>query len=141
MKIKNQRPHCQYPHRALEKTYCSLFRGLLILPQQTNSLLHKKFQENIPPWCHKNMKMSKMNHHQYQQKEIDQVLALAKSGVRRLVANDSQTRCRKSNYPQKQTPGTPVRDRDRKTAVTGKTPREAKKSKPLKKTKQTGGTD
>ena len=46
-------------------------------------------------------------------------------------ADESQTRCRKSSSPQKQTPGTPVRDR--KTAEMGKTPREAKKSKPLRK--------
>ena len=46
-------------------------------------------------------------------------------------ADESQARCRKSSSPQKQTPGTPVRDR--KTADMGKTPREAKKSKPLRK--------
>ena len=51
-------------------------------------------------------------------------------------ANESQARCRKSNSPQKQTPGTPVRDR--KTAVMGKTPREAKKSKPLRKQSRQG---
>ena len=48
----------------------------------------------------------------------------------------SQARCRKSNSPQKQTPGTPVRDR--KTAMMGKTPREAKKSKPLRKQSRQG---
>ena len=63
---------------------------------------------------------------------------LGKSGVRRLAANESQTRHRKSNTPQKQTPGTPVRDKDRKTAVTCKTPREAKKSKPLRKQNRQG---
>ena len=46
-------------------------------------------------------------------------------------ADESQARHRKSNSPQKQTPSTPVRDR--KNAVMGKTPREAKKSKPLRK--------
>ena len=51
-------------------------------------------------------------------------------------ANESQARCRKSNSPQKQTPGTPVRDR--KMAVMGKTPREAKKSKPLRKQSRLG---
>ena len=51
-------------------------------------------------------------------------------------ANKSQARCRKSNSPQKQTPGTPVRDR--KTAVMGKIPREAKKSKPLRKQSRQG---
>ena len=51
-------------------------------------------------------------------------------------ANESQARHRKSNSPQKQTPGTPVRDR--KTAVMGKTPREAKKSKPLRKQSRQG---
>ena len=63
---------------------------------------------------------------------------LGKSGVRRLAGNESQTRHRNSNTPQKHTPSTPVRDKDRKTAVTGKTPREAKKSKPLKKQNRQG---
>ena len=84
------------------------------------------------------MKMSKINHHQHQQKENDWVLGISKSGVRRLAADESQTRCRKSNSPQKQTPSTPVRDRDRKTAAMGKTPREAKKSKPLRKQSRQG---
>ena len=48
----------------------------------------------------------------------------------------SQARHRKSNSPQKQTPGTPVRDR--KTATMGKTPKEAKKSKPLRKQSRQG---
>ena len=51
-------------------------------------------------------------------------------------ADESQARCRKSNSPQKQTPGTPVRDR--KTAAMGKTPTEAKKSKPLRKQSRQG---
>ena len=50
--------------------------------------------------------------------------------------NKSQARHRKSNSPQKQTTGTPVRDR--KTAVMGKTPREAKESKPLRKQSRQG---
>ena len=48
----------------------------------------------------------------------------------------SQARHRKSNSPQKHTLGTPVRDR--KTAAMGKTPREAKKSKPLRKQSRQG---